>query len=148
VKRVLLGSFAVLTLSAISVFFLPGETHLEFYDVRDLVYDIGGGFPEVDISLATDPPIPAAFEPEPSIGPEMADFLQSVIPGSSGGSDDRVIAFQNRILVVRAGVPQQVTVRAYLAAYRAKNNSMRSLGRSIVSSRAWLSRAWPALRFR
>lgn len=135
-KKTISAIVAVLIACGIGTFYIPSRASLEFYEVRDLVYTLD--FHGIDISLVTDPPIPAAFEPESWVGPEMASFLESVIPGPWDESEGNVVEFRNCLLIVRAGPVQQKAVQAFLWTIRAKNDALKVLGRGAARAKVFL----------
>jgi hypothetical protein len=135
----MLASILILFLSAIGACYIPSKVRLELYDVKDLVYTLDG--PSVDIRLALELENPPAFEPNLFTGSEMACSLEALIPGFGHNSEDTMIQFQNGLLIVRAGVVRQAAVIAFLAACRAKNCIMMSLGHGVARLQEILTKA-------
>jgi hypothetical protein len=107
VKRIL--AVPLLALLLVGGLHLPTGDHLEFYDVKDLVYTMDN-FKMIDLNP------PPVYADVLITGMELADQLAPLVPG-----DDRMVEFQNGYLIVRATTLQHLSVRGALALRSLRN---------------------------
>ena len=108
------GWMVAFMLAFLTALHLPTPPRLELYDVGDLTYSLGG-FPGVDISLATKPP-PIWEADLMMTGDDLATRLRPLVPG-----DEATVQFQNGMLIVRGTSLQHLTIRTALFAHRSRN---------------------------
>jgi hypothetical protein len=136
-KTIALG--ATLLLAAITALHLPTPTRLELYAANDLVYDLGGGFPGVDISLATEVLLDPIVDVDLMMtGSDLAESLQLLVPGIG---EDRTVGFQNGLLIVRATAIQHAAIQTALIGYRARNAGVSWIISRLTHAKAALSAA-------
>lgn len=124
------------------VLLIPGPVELELYDVdaNDLVYQMAGGFPGVDISLSQEPD---PYYPPRMTGMELAERIQFLLPEARDRSVDETIDFYDGFIVVRATPIKQATVRTIIGLHKLRNRVLIAIHARITRSKP-PSRIWPA----
>src|SRR5260221_11740641 len=108
--------FLALGVAGWGVLSIPGPVELELYDVDadDLVYWGMGGFPSVDIRLATRPD---PYYPPRMTGMDLAARIECLLPGSWDRDGDEMVVFYDGRIIVRATPIKQAAVRTILGVH-------------------------------
>ena len=114
----LLASLVILLVLVSAALLLPGQATLEVYDVRDIVYTVGGPWAE-EITLSSPTPTTNVNPVEHWTQQDLAEECRSLVPGADKGAQGRSVQAQNGILIVRATAAQHLAVRGRLALARA-----------------------------